>query len=196
MSATAAPLTPPADAVRALAGVRPPRVRLARVFLTCGLVLGAEIVLMLLVGRDWHEALVPGYAILTLAFAAVFVLGAVTVAGFVAGAAGAGLVVLHLAGLPLVLGAAAGVALLCGVSPGWARVEAWQAARAQALTAGEEAAIARRAPRIAGGRHRVRGPRLRAGWRSDRVIAAFLVLAFPPAVAAFGLWFVDWVSSR
>jgi hypothetical protein len=196
MSATAGPLTTPAEAVRALARVRPPRVRLARVFLTCGLVLGAEVVLLLVAGRDWHEALVPGYAVLTLAFAAVFVLGAVTVAGFVAGAASAGIVVLHLAGLPLVLAVAALVALLCGVSPGWARVEAWQAVRSQALTAGEEAAIARRAPQVAGGRHRVRGPRLRAGWRLDRVVAAFLVLAFPPAVAAFGLWFVGWVSSR
>jgi hypothetical protein len=46
------------------------------------------------------------------------------------------------------------------------------------------------------GRHRVDGPAVRVRWRTDRVVAAFLVLALPPCVAAFSLWFVEWVSSR
>jgi hypothetical protein len=87
------------------------------------------------------------------------------------------------------------LALICGVAPGWSRVEAWQAARFQALTASEEAAAARKTPTVVG-RHRVDGPSVRLRWRTDRVVAAFLVLAFPPCVAAFSLWFVEWVSSR
>lgn len=185
---------PDADAARALAAVRPPRVRLARVFLTCALVLCAEIPLMLVLGRSWQEALLPGYAILMAAFGAVFVMGAVTVAGFIAGAAAAGLVLLNLADLRPVLGGAALLAVACGVSPGWARVEAWQAARTRSLTAGEEAAVARRPLHVAG-RHRVHGPRPRATWRTDRVIAAFLVLSFPPAIAAFSVWFIGWIGA-
>jgi hypothetical protein len=88
------------------------------------------------------------------------------------------------------------LAILCGLSPGWSRVEAWQAARTQALTAGEEAAIARRPLAGLRGRHRVEGPRVKARWRSDRVVAAFLVLAYPPCIAAFSVWFVGWVASR
>jgi hypothetical protein len=172
-----------------------PRVPLGRVFLTCGAVLAAEVALLLVLGQRWQATLLPGYAIILLAFGAAFCLGAVTVAGFVAGAAGAGLLLLGAVGLLPLLAGAAALALICGVAPGWSRVEAWQAARFQALTASEEAAAARKAPAVVG-RHRVDGPSVRVRWRTDRVVAAFLVLAFPPCVAAFSLWFVDWVSSR
>jgi hypothetical protein len=172
-----------------------PRVPLRRVFLTCGGVLAAEVALLLVMGEHWQAALLPGYAIILLAFGAAFCLGAVTVAGFITGAAGAGLLLLGAAGLLPLLGGAAVLALICGIAPGWSRVEAWQAARFQALTAQEEAVAARRSvPTV--GRHRVDGPAVRIRWRTDRVVAAFLVLAFPPCVAAFSLWFVDWVSSR
>ena len=172
-----------------------PRVPLGRVVLTCGAVLAVEVVLLLVLGEGWQATLLPGYAIIVLAFGAAFCFGAVTVAGFITGAAGAGLLLLGAVGLLPLLGGAAVLALLCGVAPGWARVEAWQAARFQALTASEEAAAARRAVPVVG-RHRPTGPSVRVRWRTDRVVAAFLVLAFPPCVAAFSLWFVEWLSSR
>jgi hypothetical protein len=173
-----------------------PRVPLRRVFLTCAGVLAAEVAVMLVLGEGWQATLLPGYAIILVAFGAVFCLAAVTVAGFITGAAGAGLLLLGAVDLLPLLGGAAVLALVCGIAPGWARVEAWQATRFQALTAGEEAAVARRAPPAAVGRHRIDGPKARIRWRTDRVFAAFLVLAFPPSVAAFSLWFVDWVSGR
>jgi len=120
---------------------------------------------------------------------------ACTVAGFPAGAASAGLVVLGVVGLLPVLGGAAALAVLCGFSTGWTRVEAWQAARSVALTAGQEAAGARTPPPITG-RHRPGGPGRRIAFRGDRAVAAFLVLAFPPAIASFSLWFVEWVATR
>jgi hypothetical protein len=175
--------------------VRPPRVDLRRVFLVCGAVLAAEIPLMLVMGNSWDEAMLPGYAILMVTFGAVFCFAAVTVAGFTAGAAAAGLLVLGVADLLLVLGGAAVLALVCGVAPGWTRVEAWQAARSVALTAGEEAGVARTALPLTG-RHRMKGPRQRLTWRLDRAFAAFLVLAFPPSIAAFSLWFIGWVALR
>jgi hypothetical protein len=174
---------------------RPPRVDLRRVFLVCGLVLAAEIPLMLVMGNSWDEALLPGYAILMVTFGAVFCFAAVTVAGFTAGAAAAGLLVLGVVGLVPVLAGAALLALLCGVAPGWARVEAWQAARSVALTAGEEAGLARTALPLTG-RHRMKGPRQKIVWRADRAFAAFLVLAFPPSIAALSLWFIGWVALR
>jgi hypothetical protein len=172
-----------------------PRVPLRRVFLTCGGVLAAEVALLLVMGQDLRATLLPGYAIILLAFGAAFCLGAVTVAGFVTGAAGAGLLLLGVVGLLPLLGGAAVLALICGVAPGWSRVEAWQAARFQALTAQEEAVAARRTPPTVG-RHRLDGPAVRISWRTDRVVAAFLVLAFPPAVAAFSMWFVGWITAR
>ncbi|SFK97242.1 hypothetical protein [Geodermatophilus ruber] len=57
---------------------------------------------------------------------------------------------LGVVGLLPVLAGAAVVAALCGASSGWTRVEAWQAARSVALTAGEEAAVARTPPPITG----------------------------------------------
>jgi hypothetical protein len=175
--------------------IRPPRVQLRRVFLTCGAVLVAEVPLLLALDGSWQHALLPGYLILMVTFGAVFVLAAVTVAGFTAGAAGAGLVALGVVGLPLVLAGAAVLAVACGLAPGWARVETWQAARSMALTAGEEAAVSR-APLPVAGRHRPDGPGRRLSWRGDRVVAAFLVLAFPPAIAEFSIWFVGWVAQR
>lgn len=107
-----------------------------------------------------------------LAFGAVFVLGAITVSGFAAGAATAGFTALDPGHLPLALAGTAVAALLCGVAPAWARVEAWQAAR----SAGPVAP----APR----------------WRTDRVVAAFLVLAFPPVFVTGALAFLGWTASR
>ena len=88
------------------------------------------------------------------------------------------------------------LALVCGVAPGWARVEAWQAIRARALTSEEEAAAAQRPVSGSGPRRWTPGVRLRTYWRTDRVLAAFLVLAFPPSITAFALWFLDWTAGR
>ncbi|GHE13756.1 hypothetical protein [Klenkia taihuensis] len=115
----------------------------------------------------------PGLCLLAaLVFGAVFVLGAITVSGFAAGAATAGVAALEPGHLPLVLAGTAGAALLCGVAPAWARVEAWQAARS--------AGPAAPAPR----------------WRTDRVVAAFLVLAFPPVFVTGAVAFVSWTATR
>jgi hypothetical protein len=179
-----------------LATSRPPRVPMRRVLGVSSAVLVAETAVMLATDRSLHEALLPGYLILMVAFGLVFCLGAVTVAGFVAGAAAGGLVVLEHGTLLPLLGGAALLALGCGVAPGWARVEAWQAARSRPLTAEEEAAVGQRA--LDGGRSRgwSRGVRLRNYWRADRVLAAFLVLSFLPLMAAFSLWFADWTAGR
>jgi hypothetical protein len=173
-----------------------PRVPMRRVLLAASAVLVVETVVMLATDRSLHEALLPGYLILVVAFGLVFCLGAVTVAGFVAGAAAAGLVLLeHDALLPVLAGALL-FALGCGFAPGWARVEAWQAAQSRPLTAEEEAALAQRA--LDGGRSRgwTRGVRLRNYWRTDRVVAALLVLSFLPLMAAFSLWFIGWTTAR
>jgi hypothetical protein len=180
----------------ATSATTPPRVPMRRVLLTCAVVLVAETALLLVTDRALSDALLPGYLILMTAFGLVFCLGAVTVAGFAAGLAAAGLVVLDQSTLLPLLGGAAVLALVCGVAPGWARVEAWQAARSRPLTAEEEAAVAQRA---LGGDHRRRwaaGVRLRNYWRADRVLAAFLVLAFHPVLAAFALWFIGWTARR
>jgi len=123
---------------------------------------------------DVPQALLwPGLCLLAaLVLGAVFVLGAITVSGFAAGAATAGLTALKPASLPWALAGTAVAALLCGVAPAWARVEAWQAAR----SAGPVAP----APR----------------WRTDRVVAAFLVLAFPPVFVTGAIAFVSWTATR
>jgi len=174
----------------------PPRVPMRRVLAVCAAVLVAETALMLVTDRALSDVLLPGYLILMAAFSLVFCLGAVTAAGFAAGLAAAGLVVLDPSALLPLLGGAAVLALVCGVAPGWARVEAWQAAQSRPLTAEEEAAVAQRA--MSGDRSRGWSPgvRLRNYWRADRVLAAFLVLAFHPALAAFSLWFLGWTSRR
>jgi hypothetical protein len=180
----------------AVRSVTPPRVPMRRVLLVSTSVLAVETAVMLATGRPLHDTLLPGYLILLVAFGLVFCLGAVTVAGFAAGAAAAGLLILERASLPALLAGAALLALACGLAPGWARVEAWQATHSRPLTAEEEAAVAQRG--LTGGRHRgwTPGVRLRNYWRTDRVLAAFLVLAFPPSTMAFSVWFVDWTTSR
>jgi hypothetical protein len=180
----------------ATSAATPPRVPMRRVLLLCAAVLAGETALMLVTDRALSDALLPGYLILMAAFGLVFCLGAVTVAGFAAGVAAAGLVVLYQGTLLPLLGGAALLALACGFAPGWARVEAWQAAQSRPLTAEEEAAIGQRA--LSGDRRRgwTPGVRLRNYWRADRVLAAFLVLAFHPLMAAFSLWFIDWTARR
>ncbi|WP_369137115.1 hypothetical protein [Modestobacter versicolor] len=180
----------------AVSGVTPPRLPMRRVLGLSAAVLVVETAVMLVTGQSLHDVLLPGYLILMTTFGLVFCLGAVTVAGFAAGAAGAGLVVLQPGALLPLLGGAAVLALGCGFAPGWARVEAWQAAHSRPLTAEEEAAVGQRA--LDGGRSRGWSPgvRLRNYWRTDRVLAAFLVLAFHPLLAAFALWFTHWSAGR
>ncbi|MBB3676109.1 hypothetical protein [Modestobacter versicolor] len=180
----------------ATSGVTPPRLPMRRVLVLAATVLAVETAVLLVTDRSLHEVLLPGYLILMVAFGLVFCLGAVTVAGFAAGAAAAGLVLLVPGALLPLLGGAVLLALGCGFAPGWARVEAWQAAHSRPLTAEEEAAVGQRA--LDGGRSRgwSRGVRLRNYWRTDRVLAAFLVLSFHPLMAAFSLWFIDWSGGR
>ena len=180
----------------ATAGTVPPRVPMRRVLAVCAVVLVGQSAAMLLTDRSVQDLLLPGYLILMAAFGLVFCLGAVTVAGFAAGAAAAGLVVLDQSALLPLLGGAALLAVGCGLAPGWARVEAWQAVRSRVLTAEEEAAVGQRALSADRSRGWSRGVRLRNYWRTDRVLAAFLVLAFHPTMAAFSLWFIDWTSRR
>jgi len=180
----------------ATSGPTPPRVPMRRVLLICAAVLGVETAVLLATDRSLQDVLLPGYLILMVAFGLVFCLGAVTVAGFAAGAAAAGLVVLqHDVLLPVLAGAVL-LALGCGVAPGWARVEAWQAAHSRSLTAEEEVAVGQRALSVDRSRGWSRGVRLRNYWRGDRVVAAFLVLSFHPLMAGFSLWFIGWTSGR
>ncbi|WP_369133767.1 hypothetical protein [Modestobacter sp. I12A-02662] len=173
-----------------------PRVPMRGIMAGCAALLVVQTVGLISADRSWHDVLVPGHLLLMVAFGLVFCLGAVTVAGFAAGAAAAGLVVLDSSSLRPLLGGAALLALACGVAPGWARVEAWQAAHSTALTSAEEAALAQRSLTGARSRGWAPGVRLRSYWRTDRVVAAFLVLAFHPCMAAFSLWFIDWTSAR
>lgn len=179
-----------------MTAIMAPHFPLVRIFLVCAGVLAAEIPLMLFLGRTWQQALLPGCAVILVAFGAAFCLRAITVAGFITGAAAAGLLLLGAVDLLPILGGAGVLALICGIAPGWARAEAWQATRFQARAAGEEAAIALRTTPAPAGRHGVGGPRVPNTWRTDRVVAAFLVLAFPPAMAAFSLWFAHWFQTR
>jgi hypothetical protein len=181
---------------RATAPATLPRVPMRRVMTASGTVLAAEVAVMLATGRSLQEALLPGYGILMVTFGLVFCLGAVTVAGFAAGTAAAALLVLDVGSLLPLLAGAAVLALVCGIAPGWSRVEAWQAGRVRALTSEEEAAAAQRPVSGSGPRRWTPGVRLRTYWRTDRVLAAFLVLAFPPSVTAFALWFLDWTAGR
>jgi len=182
--------------IRIASAATPPRVAMRRVLAVCAVLLAVETAVLLAADRSWHDVLLPGYLLLMVAFGLVFCLAAVTVAGFAAGAAAAGLVVLDHASLLPILGGAAALALACGIAPGWARVEAWQAAHSRALTAEEEASLARRSLTGSGSRWWAPGVRLRNHWRADRVGAAFLVLAFHPCMAAFSLWFIEWTAAR
>ncbi|MBN1092446.1 hypothetical protein JKP75_07620 [Blastococcus sp. TML/M2B] len=131
---------------------------------------------LLVAGRPWQDALLPGFALLLAAYGAVFCLRAVTVTGFLAGSAGAGLVIAGSIPLLGALAVAGVLAVACGGAPEWRRVEAWQSDRAR---------MGDSAP----------GPVGRL-WRWDRVAAAFLVLSFPPAMAAFAEFFIAWSTSR
>jgi hypothetical protein len=182
--------------MRLAVSAAPPRVPIRRVLLVGTAVLAAETALMLVTDRALSDLLLPGYLIVMVAFGLVFCLGAVTAAGLAAGLAAAGLVVLDQGTLLPLLGGAALLSLACGVAPGWARVESWQAAQSRPLTAEEEAAIAQRALSADRRRGWSPGVRLRNYWRADRVLAAFLLLAFSPAMAAFTIWFLSWTAGR
>jgi hypothetical protein len=175
---------------------RPPRVPMKRVVTVCALVMLGQAGLLLVLDQSWNDALLPGFLILIGTFGIVFCASAVTVAGFVAGAGAAGLVATEGVGLPVLLAGAAVFALGTGIAPGWARVEAWQAVRSAPLTAEEEAAIAQRPLTPSGRRLWTPGIRLSNYWRTDRVLAAFLVLAFPPSVTWAALEFVTWTANR
>ncbi|SDC59453.1 hypothetical protein SAMN05660690_2057 [Geodermatophilus telluris] len=162
-------------AVPAVPAAAPPTpVPLARVTLAGAVLVALAAGALLLLDRPAAEVLAGASAVLAAVSAAVFCLGAVTVAGFVAGAGLAGVVLLVPGSLPPTLAATVVLALVCGVAPGWVRVEAWQAARA------------------AGAAEPPAPGRLRGRWRTDRVLAAWLVLAFPPALAAAAEAFVSW----
>ncbi|MCZ2824381.1 MULTISPECIES: hypothetical protein [unclassified Modestobacter] len=175
--------------VRPATVAAPPRVPIRWALLAGALLLGVQGAVLLATDRSVRDVLLPGHLVLIVAFGLVFCLGAVTVAGFAAGAAAAGLVVLQPDTLLPLLGGAALLALGCGLAPGWTRVETWQAAQSRPLSTEQEAAATPQADRS-------RGRRLRDQWRSDRVLAAFLVLAFHPVLAAFALWFTDWMQRR
>ncbi len=154
----------------------PTTVRVDRITVLALLLVAALTGGMLVAGRPGEEALLAALVFLVAVHGAVFCLRAVTVTGFLAGAAGAALVLTGPVSLVVALVVAGALALVCGVAPAWRRVEVWQSGRTALAGAG---------PSQAG--------RL---WRADRVGAAFLVLSFPPAMAAFGEFFIAWSTSR
>jgi len=166
----------------------PIRIPMTAVLLVALALVAVELVVALLTTTDLHLTLIGVCATLVLLFGLVFSLGAITIAGFAAGAGAAGLVVLepgHLLSTLLVLVV---VALVCGVAPGWARVEAWQAARSTGAPL--EPAPGDTSPGSG------LPSRLRVLWRTDRVVAAFLVLAFPPVFVTGALAFITWTQHR
>lgn len=171
---------------QARAEVRSPiRIPMSAVLLGCAGLAAVELVAALLTGLSLHAALVAVCATVVLVFGAVFSLGAITIAGFATGAGAAGVVVLEPGHLVRTLVVLALIAVLCGLAPGWARVEAWQAARSGG------------SPPATSGDRRSRLPgRLAVLWRTDRVVAAFLVLAFPPVFVTGALAFVSWTAGR
>jgi hypothetical protein len=166
---------------------RPARLRVDRALLLCAPLVAVVVVGLAALGVPARGLVVGGLLVLVAAFGAAFVWAGVSVAGFIAGAAGAGIVVAEPGHLPGVLGGAAVLALACGVAPGWARVEAWQATRTNRSIRSSGDGSARSA--AGGGRwwHR---------WRSDRVLAAYLVLVFPPGTAAASAVLLEWMSHR
>lgn len=162
----------------------PIRVPMAPVLLGCLALVTVELVVALLTRTPLHTALVGGCLSLVVVFGSVFAFGAITIAGFAAGAGAAGVVVLEPGNLLLTLLVLALVAVVCGIAPGWARVEAWQALR----SAGATPDSAARSSRLPG--------RLAVLWRTDRVVAAFLVLAFPPVFVTGAVAFVQWTATR
>ena len=183
-------------ALAPVAPAAPGRVPMGRLIGGSAGLLTAETGGLLAAGRSPEELLYAVCATVMVVFAVVFCLRAVTVAGFVAGIGAAGLVVVEPGWLPAVLLGAVGLAVVCGLAPGWSRVEAWQAQHSVALTAAQEATAGPvTAPAPAAG---VRGTarRVRGNWRSDRVLAALLVLVYPPLAASGAVWFVAWTASR
>ncbi|SDO52231.1 hypothetical protein SAMN05660199_02064 [Klenkia soli] len=189
---------PTADAGRpgpVAEGPRDPiRIPMSSVLLVTVAVLVVELVTGLLTRTDLHLLWLGMSVSAAVLFGLVFSLGAITIAGFAAGAASAGVVVLEPGHLVTVLLVLVVTAVVCGLAPGWARVEAWQAVRSTPLSAREEGAVAQ-VPLVQQQRASLPS-RLRVRWRSDRVFAAFLVLAFPPVFVTAAIAFVTWTENR
>ena len=174
----------------------PIRIPMSSVLLVALALLVVELVAGLLTRTELHVLWLGMCVSAAALFGLVFSLGAITIAGFAAGAASAGIVVLEPDHLVTVLLALVVTAVVCGLAPGWARVEAWQAIRSTPLSGREEAALAQvplATLRRAGLPSRLR---VRVRWRSDRVFAAFLVLAFPPVFVTGAIAFVTWTANR
>ncbi|MEI4280457.1 hypothetical protein [Klenkia terrae] len=172
----------------------PIRIPMGSVLLVALALLVVELVAGVLTRTDLHVLALGMCVSATVLFGLVFSLGAITIAGFAAGAASAGVVVLEPEHLVTVLLALVVTAVVCGLAPGWARVEAWQAVRSAPLSGREQSAVAQ-VP-LAAQRRAGLPSRLRVRWRSDRVFAAFLVLAFPPVFVTGAIAFVTWTANR
>lgn len=167
----------------------PIRVRMGIVLLTVLAALVAELVAGVLLGVPMHLLGVVMCLSTVAVFGLVFCLGAITIAGFAAGAGAAGVVVLEPGRLVPALLVLAVMAVVCGLAPGWARVEAWQAVRSAPVgEAAQRAAGRSAAPSLPS--------RLAVRWRTDRVVAAFLVLAFPPVFVTAAIAFITWTGHR
>ncbi|SCX61068.1 hypothetical protein SAMN03159343_0044 [Klenkia marina] len=174
----------------AVAAPREPiRVRMGVVLLAVLAVLVAELVAGVLVGVPPHLLGVGMCLSTVVVFGLVFCFGAITIAGFAAGAGAAGVVVLEPGWLAPALLALAVMAVVCGLAPGWARVEAWQAVRSAPVGEAGQRALSSSAPTSLPSRLAVR-------WRTDRVVAAFLVLAFPPVFVTAAIAFITWTAHR
>ena len=167
----------------------PIRVRMGIVLLAVLAVLVAELVAGILVDVPLHLLGVGMCLSTVVVFGLVFCFGAITIAGFAAGAGAAGVVVLEPRHLVPALLALAVMALVCGLAPGWARVEAWQAVRSAPVGENGQKALGRPAATSLPSRLTVR-------WRTDRVVAAFLVLAFPPVFVTAAIAFITWTGHR
>ncbi len=163
----------------------PIRIPMGPVLLGLVALVVVEMVAALLTMTSLHTTLLGACVTLVVVFGVVFAFGAITIAGFAAGAGAAGVVVLEPGHLLPTLVVTAAIALVCGVAPGWARVEAWQAARS---TGASVVAGSLRPTRLPG--------RLAVLWRTDRVVAAFLVLSFPPVFVTGALAFIHWTATR
>jgi len=192
-SAVARTAAPGATATEAPAGVAAPRepirVRMSIVLLGVLAVLVAELVAGVLSGVEPHLLGVGMCLSTVVVLGLVFCFGAITIAGFAAGAGAAGVVVLEPGWLPVALLALAVMAVVCGLAPGWARVEAWQAVRSAPVGENGQKALGRPAATSLPSRLAVR-------WRTDRVVAAFLVLAFPPVFVTGAIAFITWTGNR
>jgi hypothetical protein len=188
LPAPVAPTTNPADD-DGPALQDPIRVRMGIVLLAVLSVLVAELVAGILLAVPLHLLGVGMCLSTVVVFGLVFCLGAITIAGFAAGVGAAGVVVLEPHRLVPALVALAIMAVACGLAPGWARVEAWQAVRS--------APVGESGQRALNGSAATSLPsRLKVRWRTDRVVAAFLVLAFPPVFVTAAIAFITWTGNR